>query len=680
MVVNKAKRGISFPGLKEKRLPKVPEDMELEKLDLEVRTYNCLQKAIRRGTLKGLQALSEMTVADVMRLPGFGAKCLVDLLTSIESVTTSMGVSVPPGLPIDQRAVDGKRPSEVVQVKQFGGLDSDLDREAHKLRKAPLAKEVRCNDPRVAREIRYALRAVNSLGGGGRLRTESTIEELTSRILDREKDPSNAKELARHLRLLHKRLRGLARAALENELLEIAGLVTWNARDKAIFMRRFGFDGRGGSTLQEIADELGMTREGIRQITSKSEAQLKRREILTPALDRALEFVARQVPRSADEIEAGLTTSGVTKGRFRLEGLLNGGKLFGRKATFILATDKGTRFAVPAYGANLTRVINQVARRTITRWGVATIADVGEQVREKTGKTVKPNFVIQTLKSAKDFVWLDQSSGWFWLRSVPRNSVLSRVKKILSVTTSINVSELRAGISRHHRMRGFAPPRRVLLELCRQTSACRVDNDVVAGESTLVWHETLKGVERTMVKILKEEGPIIERNQFEKLCRDRGIKAATFSMYLFSSPVIARFGPGVYGLAGANVTPGQIESLIPDRHPRQVLQDYGWTSQGKPWLCFTLSGNMLASGTFTVPASMKDFISGEFKLRVEDGSTIGKLICKESGAWGLGPFYRRRGGEQGDCLMIVFDLAAREAVVRVGDLALVEAVQLPSTT
>ena len=47
---------------------------------------------------------------------------------------------------------------------------------------------------------------------------------------------------------------------------------------------------------------------------------------------------------------------------------------------------------------------------------------------------------------------------------------------------------------------------------------------------------------------------------------------------------------------------------------------------------------------------------------------------------GWDQFYRRRGGEAGDHLMIVFDLTAREAIVQIGDETLIEAVQFPSTT
>ena len=145
------------------------------------------------------------------------------------------------------------------------------------------------------------------------------------------------------------------------------------------------------------------------------------------------------------------------------------------------------------------------------------------------------------------------------------------------------------------------------------------------------------------------------------------MKRSTFYVRLGYSPFIARYARGVYGLRGAVVEPGVVESLIAPRQKGRVLKDYGWTTDGRVWLGFQLSEAMISSGVFTAPAAMKVFVTGEFLLKVEDSSPIGTAVVQESGAWGLGPFFTRRGGEPGDHLILVFDLAAREAVVHIGD-------------
>lgn len=294
------------------------------------------------------------------------------------------------------------------------------------------------------------------------------------------------------------------------------------------------------------------------------------------------------------------------------------------------------------------------------------------QVADKLETEVAPDAIRNVLLIQEGFSWLDEATGWFWLSSVPRNRLLNQIRKIIAVAPRIRVSELRDGVGRHHRMEGFAPPKRVLLELCRQVPEYRVDDDAVVANRPLDWRKTLGDTEQTMVRVLKEHGPVIQRAQFEKLCLVEGMKRSTFYIYLDYSPVIEKYARGVYGLRGAEVSPGFIGSLVPERRHDRVLEDYGWTHDGKIRVGYRLSESMIASGAFHVPAAMRKFLNGEFCLRAADGSRFGNLILREEGAWGLGTFFRRRGGEPGDHLLLVFTLATREGTVFIGDANLLE--------
>ena len=49
----------------------------------------------------------------------------------------------------------------------------------------------------------------------------------------------------------------------------------------------------------------------------------------------------------------------------------------------------------------------------------------------------------------------------------------------------------------------------------------------------------------------------------------------------------------------------------------------------------------------------------------------GQLVISDHATWGLGPLFRRRGGEPGDILLLTFDLRQSEVTARLGDLAVV---------
>ena len=331
--------------------------------------------------------------------------------------------------------------------------------------------------------------------------------------------------------------------------------------------------------------------------------------------------------------------------------------------------------ALPSQMKAVANEIIQCARKSVEHWGVTTVEDITAQVTEQLPEPAHSDFVSQVLQGHQDFQWLDEVGGWFWLTSVSRNRLLNRINKVLSVSPRINVAELRAGVAREYRMQGVVPPQRVLLELCRQAAGYLVEGSTVGADPPVAWGKALNETEQILLLALETHGPVMRREELEELCVALGMKRSTFYVRLGYSPFIARYARGVYGLRGAAVEPGLVESLIAPRRKGRVLKDYGWTTDGEVWLGFELSEAMISSGVFTVPTAMKTYVSGEFRLKVEDGSSIGTVVVQESGAWGLGPFFTRRGGEPGDHLILVFDLVAREAVVHIGDADLLDKFQ-----
>jgi len=83
LIVTRASVSENNRVIQQYRLPQPPKGMQLEDLRLERRTYNCLK---RKGFDRSPQRLGEVTVANLMSISAFGPKCLVDLLSSLESL------------------------------------------------------------------------------------------------------------------------------------------------------------------------------------------------------------------------------------------------------------------------------------------------------------------------------------------------------------------------------------------------------------------------------------------------------------------------------------------------------------------------------------------------------------------------------------------------------------------
>jgi len=465
---------------------------------------------------------------------------------------------------------------------------------------------------------------------------------------------------------------------LENELFQLTSLYV-NKRDSEIITKFLGWDGKGVKTLQAIGEEYGITRERVRQIFDKYNRKFiyhKRKKVPLPLLDLAIQLVSDRIPKHADNIEQELAIEGISKSPFRIEGLLSACEFLYREFPFTIQKFQGKRIAVKPKDAKLPKLIVRLAKKTISRRGVSTISDIATQVTLKIDKPVDNNFVVFVLSLIKSFKWLDENSGWFWFAPQKRNRLLNVIKKVLSVSDQIDIKELRSGVSRFHRMEGFSPPCRVLLEVCRQNSWCDVEGTMISAHPKLDWEKTLSGTtEWAMAAILKEYQPVMSRRKLEEKCIELGMNRNTFFQYLSYSPIITKYSTGVYGLRGTRVEPGIIESLKPKQKARKVLIDFGWTGNGKIWLVHKISQGMFNSGVFTIPATMQKFLDGDFQLIAPDGTYIGGLKVRRTSGWSLKSLFMRRGGEPGDYIALVFNLSSNEINFYLGDEELLDLFQ-----
>jgi hypothetical protein len=606
----------------------LPDDVISDQLLLEPRTRNCLE---HRGVLDPPQKLSNLTVGDVLEIPAFGKKSLVDLLTSLESLS---------------------RPSSRVPIQRIQ-LDRRIHQAASKLLRLTGAARIRDSDPRFGHLIRViGLAAKNA-------------RDAAEILLSGKAVPVDGALVVRCLLDLIKGIRAARRITLEDELWDVTREFG-DERDRRIIVKRLGWEGRPPKTLEAVGEQYGITRERVRQICDRVE-DLRKLDAFVPVLDRVIATVEGAAPGIADDIERELVRAGLTRQTFNLDSLYETANSFGRKARFTIETLHGQRFVVPSAQCGLLHDIRDKATASIRHWGVANVEDLAAATNSTS------SMVRQLLPFVPGFKWLDEPSGWFWIPDVPRNSLLTPIRKILAVSPSIDIGELRAGVGRPHRRKGFAPPRRVLLELCHQLSWCRVDGNKVAITQSQDPNEVLSESERLLFEVLRAHGPVLQSTEFEKLCLEAGMNRNSFWIFLTYCPIITRYASGVYGLRGADIPAGLVERLVPKRVGKsEVMIDYGWTKDRNLRFVYRVSAGILSNGIISVPGALRTFLDGNFTLMTADNAPAGTLVVRGYTAWGLGPFFRRRGGEPGDYLSVVFNLSRRIAVVEVGDASLVE--------
>ena len=343
-----------------------------------------------------------------------------------------------------------------------------------------------------------------------------------------------------------------SRLTLERELRDLLG----TGRNALITARYYGFDGRGGGTLQAVGNEIGLTRERVRQIVTASSEWLSTGRPVSPTLDRTIAFVVDRMPAAAGEIEAELRSQRLTAGLFQLEGVIKAAELLGRPVPFSITEVEGERLVHTRDIPSVKRIV-RIARRVILRWGMATLSSVVAEVRKAESGVCDRKLVVSALVRLGGFHWLEQPADWFWLSDKRQNRVLTRMRKILSVANPIDISELRAGIGRDYRMKGFSVPKGVLLEFCRQAPGVRVNDETVKAEPAVNSDDVLTQIERDIVHMLSEHGGTMATSEFKAVCRVMCVNGKTYYHNLLHSPIVSRHEGGLYGLIGSGERSGR---------------------------------------------------------------------------------------------------------------------------
>ena len=662
-----------------------------DELDLSVRSCNCLKRM-------GIESIGELVIKtryDLLKQQNLGRKSLAEIEEALVSINLTLGMQLPDwfgdvkqlAIEFEQNKNSEEVPENKIDQELFVKLLIKVEELGFSLRTSNCLNSSKIKYiGDLVQQREYDLLKIKNFGRKSLseinkklalidlhldmqipIWTDSHIQES---LITLKNEIETAKSYVSKKMIEIDTNRGLS--ALEDELFYLTQPLK-NIRDKKMAMIYFGWDGAEPTTLQNVGDQFLVSRERVRQICSKVEKKWRAQSAVFPTLEETLNLIKDSIPVNTDIMESMITAKGHAKRNISIDGIIKAAHITGMKVAFKIVKISGKKIILSDNLLKTARQIISLAKKSVSHYGVGSIEDVSFKIKEEfAGCSCEKDFIISTVKMIKGINWLDEENEWFWLSSVPRNRLINQIQKILSVSKTIDISELRAGVARHHRMVGFSPPSRVLLELCRHISWCQVDGRSVSSSPPLKWREVLADVERTICTILMEHGPVKQREVLEEMCLNAGINRDTFYIHLSYSPIITKYGIGLYGLRGAKVYPGYLESLASPRKVYKVLEDFGWTSEGKIWLALKLSQSVIISGVFNVPAAIKEYLQGHYALKTADDNPIGEIVVRDSRAWSLGPFFRRRGGEPSDYVVIVFDMVSREAFIYIGDIYLLD--------
>ncbi len=493
------------------------------------------------------------------------------------------------------------------------------------------------------------------------------------------------KQLAEAIPELRRRLGEIEATLLEDQLSSLLQVLSrFDGERLRALIDRFGWGGKRPITLEEAGGRLGVTRERLRQLQEKVSNRLKAISfpVYLPALDKALNVLVEVSPLRADAAAQLLAARGISRGAFHPECVIAAAIACGRKPPVQLQTLKG-RTIVAAAEIPFADAILRIAYRQAHASGASNISEV---VAELAADRVAVD-EIEVRHVLREFSEAEFLEGdWFCHRPTnpERDRLRNTTRRMLAVAAPIELGLLREGLRREYRYRGnrgvngwtlLVPPRSVLLAYYKAHPEFTVDNgEQIKSVTPLDYRVELALNDFILVDVLRSSPAcVMDRASIAKECARRSMNMNTFSLYLSYSPVIVRLGMDVWSLRGVRVDPAAVEAVRQANalrvHEKRVV-DHGWTADGRLWLGGRIpAAHEAAAMMVNIPGAIRHYVSGrEFEARDEDGLLHGAIrVSDEGSSWGFSRFLRQRGADEGDVLVIEFDLAKNVAALRLGD-------------
>jgi len=121
----------------------------------------------------------------------------------------------------------------------------------------------------------------------------------------------------------------------------------------------------------------------------------------------------------------------------------------------------------------------------------------------------------------------------------------------------------------------------------------------------------------------------------------------------------------VWALRGTRVSATEVEALRranPLQRRERRIDDCGWTPEGRVWIRVRLPRGS-PSLVVGIPVSIKRYVCpGSYAAATVDGSHTSLIVADQGGlSWGYSRFLARTDADEGDVLVVEFDLVNQTA-------------------
>lgn len=658
---------------------------KIDELFLSVRASNVL---INAGVEK-IGELARLTENQLLRLPNCGRKSVEEIKDALQTMGLHLGMTVTEG----DLKWDHLNPRDLVsslsnRQKCFADLEeSEKAKMFLKITNfnfTTRTKNVLSNAKIsiVGDLISRSRKELLSLSGSGRTslsEIESELQRVALKLGTRFPDWNSGMEKskeAQNVRLLTASLRRELQAAslpsaesLEDELRSVLASVT-NGRNLEIAERYFGWAGNGCETLEEVGNAFGLTRERVRQITSRIERALQSKEFDLPWLGRAVAAIHENCPATESSLSSTIQRLEIAKSPFIPIGIKVASDMF--NLNLRCSTSRASGIKIYEHKSQENKVFDffRTCRLLTSAAGCVNFEAACDEVNiRKVDRSNLEKLITGTMPLYCS--WLDDEKSWLIAGGRARNRLVNLIEKVLSVSSDITLSELRRAVGRSRRL-SSVPPTTILAKFIQTMDLGTIISERVYARPHQQNTIKANGAEEILISVLRANDNVLSWERFQELSVSAGLNPTTFGIYISNSPVIARIDRGIYSLVGANLEPGILEDLRSRSVQARKRIEHGWSSRGTLWCALPVNGIALGPGAAVLPQFVADLVEGEWLVQLAQRATGTTVKCKGRFLWSLRSSLLKLGAEFGDDCILEFNLSDRSLNIFVGSDETVE--------
>ena len=446
---------------------------------------------------------------------------------------------------------------------------------------------------------------------------------------------------------------------LDDEIFQLMKKINFNRQDIIDF--HYGLDGTGLKTLQTTGDKFQVSRERIRQITSKYLRLIKKRNIKgLKNLKRIDEILTKITPISCVNFEKYLIENKYVKKRFLAPAILSLLELFLKSKKFILLNQK--KIIDQNDDLKYSKFKNFFRGSNINKFGLININSISKKFNLSISQ------INDLIKFQKDISILDNK--WIYDTDKSRNRLYNILQKIFNVNKKINKFEIIKAIKRMRRIE--TPSMEGIISYCKKELNGSYNgieiNIPTENISNHFFNSIIKihsDIERSIIDCFTNNKILTYRQLVSKLI-DKGENENSSNQYVSgNTPVIIKVFPGCYSLVGTKLNPGEAEQFYKLNKDKgdKIITEYDYNEDGSIWVGYEINQKTKDKRNFKISNSIFDVLKGNYVVK---GKNHEIKINRQKYISKLGNNLIEDKLKTGDDIIFTFDLNNRYVEIEIG--------------